>query len=90
MEVSEQAILVGLAAFLLVIHVAASVLVLRTLRSASHHLLRLDELAQMEKVLVQRGTRRGTGYVGAPETPAPKGSFFGSSSVLKDMLKEKE
>ena len=88
MEVSDQAVLVGLAVLLLAIHVAASVLVLRTLRSASHHLARLEELAEMEKVLVRRGTRRGTGYPSA--AALPKVSFFGASATLKDMLKEKE
>lgn len=87
MEVSEQAVLVGLAVLLLVLHVAASVLVLRTLRSASHHLARLEELADLEKILVRRGTRRGTGY---PSATLPKVSFFGASATLKDMLKGKE
>lgn len=88
MEVSDQAVLVGLAVVLLVLHVVASVLVLRTLRSASHHLARLDELAEMEAILVRRGTRRGAGP--AAEAAPVKGAFYSASSVLKDMLKEKE
>ncbi|MEN9353594.1 MAG: hypothetical protein RL318_919 [Fibrobacterota bacterium] len=89
MEVSEQAALVGLAVFLLAIHVAGSVLVLRTLRTTSHHMKRLDELYDMEMVLLKRGTRRGVAPVpGAPEAGKVTGSLDAASTILKSMLKE--
>jgi hypothetical protein len=89
MEVSEQAALVGLAVFLLAIHVAGSVLILRTLRTSSHHLKRLDELAELEIVLLKRGTPRGNGPVAAAVQAAKvTGSMDAASTILKSMLKE--
>jgi len=89
MEMSDQALLVGLAVVLLTLHVAGSVLILRTLRSAFHHIQRLAELADIEVVLKKRGTRRGTGWV-ADKANAAKvaGANEAVSTVLKSMLKE--
>jgi len=89
MEMSDQAVLVGLAVFLLTLHVAGSVLILRTLRSVFHHVQRLDELAEIEAVLKKRGTRRGTGWVAdKANAAAVKSGNEAASSVFKSMLKE--
>lgn len=89
MEMSDQALLVGLAVVLLTLHVAGSVLILRTLRAAFHHIQRLDELADIEAILKVRGTRRGTGGA-ADKANAAKiaGANEAVATVLKSMLKE--
>jgi hypothetical protein len=91
MEISDQAVLVGLAVFLLAIHVAGSVLVLRTLQSASHHLERLGKLSELEDVLLRRGTRRGSKPADDPDAPKFSGANWGfGASALRNLLKEQE
>lgn len=53
MDIPNLAILTALAVFLLALHVAGAIIVLRTLRTAAHHMARLEELVGLENGLLE-------------------------------------
>jgi len=70
MEYPELSLTVVLAIALLAIHVAGSVLVLRTMRAAGHHVGRLEELSRLKDTLLEKGTRKARAAEPAPATAA--------------------
>lgn len=58
MDIPNLAILTALAVFLLALHVAGAIVVLRTLRTAAHHMARLEELVGLENGLLEHERKR--------------------------------
>jgi hypothetical protein len=87
MDIPNLAILTALAVFLLALHVAGAIIVLRVLRTAAHHAARLEELAGLEDELLEHERRRSE-IVALATAPAAEAALSESAAAqaLKAMF----
>jgi len=89
MELPELSLTVALAIILLAVHVAGSVLVLRTMRAAAHHVGRLEELSRLKDTLLEKGTRKAKSAdaVATATTPPPLDPAH-AGAVVKNFINQ--
>jgi len=87
MDIPNLAILTALAVFLLALHVAGAIVVLRTLRTAAHHMARLEELVGLENGLLEHERKRSEVFAPVAVTPKGAGEAVLSESAASQALK---